>query len=949
VTSSLSIPPQFQTEGFRFVKLGSSGEGLKKPFEFFWDCLTLEEARRQYAEDLAAAGGDKSKSKRLQAGEPSRLTNYAFDDPVLLQHLAGGRNYGIVNGSGPNGAGLVTLDADNLPRLAELVDLSLLPPTLEAGRRGEDGEPIPERRHFHFISDLEGKHLLKDPDTGEDLGDIRGTGGYQVVGPGSLHPSGARVEVLEDRPIATVTGAEMLEVLKPVLETSSPPKLETDRARLEGLKGLKGKRRPPTATDDPFEGVSILDVINTSGFKESGGQLFGSNPVHGSDTGHNLVVNPAKNSWWCGRHDTGGGPALWLAVEAEIIDCSEATAGSLRGEKYLQVLDYARKRGIIPDDGPRTEEAEDDGIKCISEEELNGRNLATRPKLSNGLEADNFISEYLEFGAATCDAYLEYHYSGALTLLSVAVGRKLVIKLKQGPIHPNIWSFNLGPSTVSRKSTAIAKMEDMLKVVCPDIAIPKSFSPEALIEFLSECPVAYLVKDEVGQLLASMRKQYMEDVRDFFSEIYDNRDFRRKLRTGKRKDKTDFQITDPYIVQSYATTNTLFREYTTPLDLTSGWLLRFLYFAPNYKKPSMAFEVETGKEAELYGRSLGRFSALHRLFSQIEETEIEIEPEAMVFYQDWQLSTENALIESNDEAELAMWGRLQVYALKLAVLFTVGRSGYQVGDKITLAYLMEAVRQVDEYFLPVGRSVAEEVGRAEQTNLQNKIIGTLERHGGKMKRPALLKSLHVRLKDISEALDALTESEELEVRKEVKEGRKTAIWYLLVNNPNHRNNRNNPNNRNNRLDSTFEPGIEGTIATNGIIGIIATNAKMTQEGSAAAGEIPDPDDYQSIAENLEEDKRRKAEIAERVKTPEEDRLPTAEESEVLEDLAGRLLQNWPGLPEMLLWEKARGKLGSRLPLGVVRSWLRASGYIKTGEKYGGGVIWNLPASGGVVG
>lgn len=112
-----------------------------------------------------------------------------------------------------------------------------------------------------------------------------------------------------------------------------------------------------------------------------------------------------------------------------------------------------------------------------------------------------------------------------------------------------------------------------------------------------------------------------------------------------------------------------------------------------------------------------------------------------------------------------------------------------------------------------------------------------------------------------------------------------------------------------------------------------------------AGEIPEPsDDYQSIAANLEEDKRRKAEIAERVKTPEEDRLPTAEESEVLEDLAGRILENWPGLPEMLLWEKARGKLGSRLPLVVVRYWLSESGYIETGEKYGGGAIWNLPTS-----
>jgi len=510
-----------------------------------------------------------------------------------------------------------------------------------------------------------------------------------------------------------------------------------------------------------------------------------------------------------------------------------------------------------------------DGIESITEEELNGLNLATRPKLYNRLEPDNFISEYLEFGAATCDAYQEYHYSGAITLLSAAVGRKLVIKLKQGPIHPNIWSFNLGPSTISRKSTALAKMEDMLKVVCPYTAIPKSFSPEALIEFLSECPVAYLVKDEVGQLLASMRKQYMEDVRDFFSEIYDNRDFRRKLRTGKRKDKTDFQITDPYIVQSYATTNTLFREYTTPLDLTSGWLLRFLYFAPNYKKPSMAFEVETGTEAELYGRSLGRFSALHRLFSRIEETEIEIEPEAMKFYQEWQLSTENALMEENDEGSLAMWGRLQVYALKLAVLFTVGKKGYQVGDKISLAYMTEAVRQVDEYFLPVGRSVAEEVGRAEQTNLQNKIIGTLERHGGKMKRPALLKSLHVRLKDISEALDALTESEEIEIRKEVKEGRKTAIWYLLVNNRNHRNNPNNPINRNNRLDSTFDPGIDGNIAMIAINAMIATNAKKGEKGGGeeVAGDS-EPEPYETISETLEEGERRQEEEAEKFKTPE---------------------------------------------------------------------------------
>jgi len=143
---------------------------------------------------------------------------------------------------------------------------------------------------------------------------------------------------------------------------------------------------------------------------------------------------------------------------------------------------------------------------------------------------------------------------------------------------------------------------------------------------------------------------------------------------------------------------------------------------------------------------------------------------------------------------------------------------------------------------------------------------------------------------------------------------------------------------------------------------ILQRQQTSRGGVGELAGVSDPDDYQSIAEGLEEAARREAEYAEHVRTPEpkgdpserdrpkkidppeEDRLPTSEESEVLEDLAGRILENWPGLPEMLLWEKARGKLGSRLPLGAVRSWLRASGYTETGEKYGGGVIWNLPTS-----
>ncbi|MDD5515623.1 MAG: hypothetical protein PHX71_09825 [Synergistales bacterium] len=1139
MTSSLSIPPQFQEEGFRFVKLGGSGEGLKKPFEYFWDCLTLEEARRQYADDLAAAGGDKSKSKRLQAGEPSRLTNYAFDDPIILQHLARGRNYGIVNGSGPNGAGLATLDADNLPRLAEMVDFSLLPPTLEAGRRGEDGEPIPERRHFHFISDLEGKHLLKDPDTGEDLGDLRGTGGFQVVGPGSLHPSGARVEVLEDRPIATIDGAELLEVLKPVLETSSPSKLETDRARLEGL---KGKRRPPTATDDPFEGVSILDVINTSGFKESGGQLFGSNPVHGSDTGHNLVVNPAKNSWWCGRHDAGGGPALWLAVEAEIIDCSEATAGSLRGEKYLQVLDYARKRGIIPDDDRRTDEgearellkvletklAEDpegwaqdpdvkralaalrkrDAVGAVAllkragvrgalkaalltdlkridsdegDDEKGGRgpSMATRiVDLALASGAEFWKSPEGEPFATTPNGggHIENHplkskavktwLSGLLfkaegkapkgsavaDALAVLEGRAIFegetfpvfVRLAEygGRFYLDLggddWrAVEIGPDgwrvipseavpVKFRRSKGILELPEPksggnLEILRRVLNIPEG-APWVLVRawlvqaFKPTGPYPVLIVDGeqgsgkswLGRILrymvdpnkAALRRpprnehELMIGATNSWLVAYDNLsglppwlgDALCVVSTGggmsTRELYTDseealFDIQRPIILNGID-------ALTTRGDLLGRAILLHL---PRIEDG--ARRTETAIKVELERIRPGVLGAILDVISHglraLPGVKLESMPR-MADFAEWVTACEGALgwergefleafEENQNESKVALIEN-DMFAVSL-VEFINGLPGPEKGITDTAGGLLSILNtrsNITGGNMPAGwPKTAKGTG-----NKLRRLIPALRAAGIEVEfldraHGGVRKIKIGRCGDDCKNDNVTTKPEGSDPDGQQKREEKRPIVTIVTKKP--ASGDDGDDGDDGFLTSTLDEDIEkrerggreggkieggereGKVTkspsppspSSPDAGFLVTIGDDGDDSEELAGEIPDPDDYQSIAENLEEDKRRKAEIAERVKTPEEDRLPTAEESEVLEDLAGRLLQNWPGLPEMLLWEKARGKLGSRLPLGVVRSWLRASGYIKTGEKYGGGVIWNLPASGGVVG
>jgi len=78
-----------------------------------------------------------------------------------------------------------------------------------------------------------------------------------------------------------------------------------------------------------------------------GDEYWGAHPGHGSKTGKNFWVNPAKNCWHCFRHGTGGGPFSWLAVEEGLIGCEDATPGALRGVLFKQVLEKAVERGLV--------------------------------------------------------------------------------------------------------------------------------------------------------------------------------------------------------------------------------------------------------------------------------------------------------------------------------------------------------------------------------------------------------------------------------------------------------------------------------------------------------------------------------------------------------------------------------------------------------------------------
>lgn len=257
--------------------------------------------------------------------------NYSIEDPELLQHLAAGGNYGVM----PAG-GICILDADEAPRMMDLLEPFLDTFTV---RTGGDGVKF----HFYFRCEgLEGKTPFYDLKDGEHLGEVYGSGAKAYcVGPGCTHPSGRRYEVVRDLPLK--------EIPLEVLEREFLAKVKSSRSAAAPAPVQVLARRPPEVvsmggTISDQLGLRCEEFLAPANPHVSGEEIIGGHPIHGSDTGTNLAINTAKNSWVCRRCNSGGGPLEALAVAEGLIRCEQAGPDCLDG-RWPEVFDLLRKHG----------------------------------------------------------------------------------------------------------------------------------------------------------------------------------------------------------------------------------------------------------------------------------------------------------------------------------------------------------------------------------------------------------------------------------------------------------------------------------------------------------------------------------------------------------------------------------------------------------------------------
>jgi hypothetical protein len=756
---TLSIPPQLVGTGYKFIKLNAKS---KNPVEK-WSNVVHQ---------------------------------YNVSSWQIQNHLISGGNYGVISGYG----GLCCFDADEPDRLEELGVLAPFKGTFTVRTGGKRSGA-----HYYFsCHDLIGKQILLDPERKDEkgnpihLGELYGAGNYFLVGPGCIHPdTGKAYSIIND--------VEILAIERDIVDKAIAPCINKKETRTEPRERRIVSSYGSSISDKL--GLRVEEFLIPVNPIKHGDELQGEHPIHGSDNGTNLSVNPATNEWYCHRCESGGGPLEALAVSEGIIRCDESGAGCLTGDKWNACLEALKRRGYdvsLPKEPKKI-------IQPIQTaeplEELPPLPTAHIHKLKCTLEQGHFVHDYMEYWAGRTDAYPEFYHMGAVTLLSIAIDRKIHIPLSFADIYTNVWSMALGQSSVSRKTTALGKAAVFASISYYETALPGSFSTEALFEKLSEHPRAWMIKDECAGILQGINKKaYLADLRDFLSDIFECTTARRSLRTSKRKDKTEFLIQDPYVTFAWATTPESYEQSVTPLDVQSGFLARFIYYAPRYPKDTMGVSVSTTEMRDNLNVLGSRYAKVSKALSKFYEIEMVPGESSLKEYNAWYLVKQTELMNKYS-IEGTVFSRLSTYIFKLAAVYYVGSAQFlqDVDDhiksvrpfnapkkpegqtdliknrfEIPYPYFMEALDNVRDYFLPAAVDIVSDLDSKASNNIQKMILQHIKDLGGRVTRSWLLRKMRIRAKELDEHIDTLEDGDSIRIDIRKKEGDKKDTTYITL-------------------------------------------------------------------------------------------------------------------------------------------------------------------------
>ncbi|MCC6568940.1 MAG: DUF3987 domain-containing protein [Anaerolineales bacterium] len=490
----------------------------------------------------------------------------------VLPHLKNGGNVGLLCGKPSNGLCLLDVDdrlQDFLEYFPGLMDAPIIQ-RADAPNRGKivlkiTGE-LPRNKKWHDV------HL-----------EFLSTGNQGVIPP-SLHPGGARYELIRaDNPALEFDGerlmriCEMWEAAHKPAEVTASTNTTADRGRpsRDTMAFLELGAGPHTRNNRLFKAACDL---NGCGYSQAEAEMM-LLPVWARigkpekearatiESAYKQPRNPA-NPHAFGRNN---GYKVKPAVVIESDEVIEETA---------QVAPILSAMPDLPK------------IAQLSEAEI-----------KQGRKAGKFIDDYMVF--AMKDAPMSpplFHQTYALAILSSAIARRVYVSVGTNAIYPNLYIMLSAPSTLYTKTTGYKSAMKLFETAgLSHLLLPDGVTPQSLITELSNRPQdnfrdwakddqdewqrerlfagqrAWWI-DEAARLLSQFQLKHLAELLPIVLRLYEC-ESKIKVSTQIRGRET---VRNAYLTICGPTTPAALRPFLKmPEYWTNGLFARFLLVAPD--------------------------------------------------------------------------------------------------------------------------------------------------------------------------------------------------------------------------------------------------------------------------------------------------------------------------------------------------------------------------------
>ena len=214
--------------------------------------------------------------------------------------------------------------------------------------------------------------------------------------------------------------------------------------------------------------------------------------------------------------------------------------------------------------------------------ELFGR----KPSVSLDLERiPPLLREYVKTCSKSTDCHPGLLITAWLPHIAVNFGNRVFMLSNSARIYPNVWSCLLGPSSVSRKTTALTyagytinphetPLEDApLDVYEKETLRLSNVTYSKMLSMLALNGTRLFIHHELSAWLAEMNKHFNSGYKQTVTELYDG-----VSKTVSNQTKTE-RIVKPALSIATATTEAwMYRNIRENSDQLGGFLQRFIYF-----------------------------------------------------------------------------------------------------------------------------------------------------------------------------------------------------------------------------------------------------------------------------------------------------------------------------------------------------------------------------------